>query len=142
MNDIFSIQNYSSRLALDKAYSEKNPSQVYQTIGGKLSSSSIEIPRNIREEISQDPEKQKLYNASVEFESVFVNMMMKEMRKSIQKNDLFHGGYAEDIFEDFLYDEYSRDISKSSKLGLAEKIYSSMVDYLPSNENPSLDISG
>lgn len=100
-------------------------------LSGKVSSSSLTVTHNIREEISNDPYRKKLYDASVEFESVFVKMMLKEMKNSVHKEKLIDGGYAEEIFEDMLYDEYAKDISKNESMGLAEQIYKQMSAMLP-----------
>lgn len=69
------------------------------------------------------PVDKKLMDACVEMESIFVNKMLKEMRKNVQKGDWLHGGHAEEIFEDMLYDQYSLSISKNSKLGIADMMY-------------------
>jgi len=45
------------------------------------------------------------------------------MRKTVDKSDWLHGGYAEEIFEDMLYDEYALQISKNSNLGMAKMLY-------------------
>ncbi len=43
--------------------------------------------------------KSKLYEQCQEFESIFVKMMLKEMRNSVDKTDsLLSGGWAEDIY--------------------------------------------
>ncbi len=34
-----------------------------------------------------------------------------------------HGGFAEEIFEDMLYDEYALSLSKNSSIGLAKMVY-------------------
>ena len=65
----------------------------------------------------------KLMETCVEMESIFVAKMFKEMRKSVHKSEWLHGGFAEEIFEDMLYDEYSLNVSKNSKLGLASMLY-------------------
>ncbi len=65
----------------------------------------------------------KLYDQCQEFESIFVNMMLKEMRASVNKSGLIDGGQAEDIFEDMLYDEYAKDMTKSAGFGLADSVY-------------------
>ncbi len=66
----------------------------------------------------------ELYKQSQEFESIFVNMMVKEMRATVGKeNDIMNGGQAEDIFSDMLYDEYSKGMTKASNFGLADSIY-------------------
>jgi Rod binding domain-containing protein len=69
---------------------------------------------------AKDP---KLYKACVEFESLFVKQMLNAMRKTVTKGDLLHGGYAEDIFEDLLYDEYSMLMAKTQGFGVADMVY-------------------
>ncbi|TGL50891.1 cell division protein [Leptospira wolffii] len=144
------IQDYQNRLNLterpevQRLLREEKSSQKGQTfpevlreefnenLSGKVSSSEVRMPHNIKEEISADPYRKKLYDASVEFESIFVKMMLKEMKSTVHKTGLIEGGYAEEIFEDMLYDEYSKNLSANSSLGLAEQIYQS----LSSNLNP------
>lgn len=151
--DIHKIQDYSNRLSRSqdesilnrmKSYAdEMKPSKKdgmsdfqnllenHEEIMGKVSSSSLRVPQNIREEIKEDPYRKKLYDASVEFESVFVKMMLKEMKNTIHKEKLIDGGYAEEIFEDMLYDEYAKNISQNESMGLAEEIYKQMSASLP-----------
>ncbi len=105
--------------------------EVYKSVQGKVSSSEISIPHNIKEEIQKDPYRKKLFDASVEFESIFVKLMLNQMKKNIDKQPFLHGGYAEEVFEDMLYDEYSKEISKNARLGLAEQIYLSLSKNLP-----------
>ncbi|MCG6141021.1 rod-binding protein [Leptospira mtsangambouensis] len=151
--DIHKIQDYSNRLSRSqdesiltrmKSYAdEMKPSKKdgmsdfqnllenHEEIMGKVSSSSLKVPQKIREEIKEDPYRKKLYDASVEFESVFVKMMLKEMKNTIHKEKLIDGGYAEEIFEDMLYDEYAKNISQNESMGLAEEIYKQMSASLP-----------
>jgi flagellar protein FlgJ len=117
----------------------QNLLETHEGLMGKVSSSSLRVPQNIREEISIDPYRKKLYDASVEFESVFVKMMLKEMKNTIHKEKLIDGGYAEEIFEDMLYDEYAKNISQNESMGLAEEIYKQMSQSLPPvKKNPYL----
>jgi peptidoglycan hydrolase FlgJ len=141
------IQNSINRFSVDesklnelkqKTSFEKNSkfqdelnSEIFNSIEGKVSSSNIKINSNIKEEIKIDPYRKKLFNASVEFESIFVKMMLNQMKKSINKSGLIDGGYAEEIFEDFLYDEYAKKISENHSLGLAEQIYDTLSKSLP-----------
>ncbi len=80
----------------------------------------------------QDKEKAKtrLKEISYEWESIFINQLLKEMRNSIHKTSLFHGGYAENLFEDMLYDEYAKLIAKSDQFGFAKQIYDQLSKYL------------
>lgn len=71
----------------------------------------------------------KLYAQAQEFESIFVKMMLTEMRKSVDKAGLMDGGMAEDIFSDMLYDEYAASMSKNSGFGLADQVYLQLTDY-------------
>ncbi len=143
------IQDYRSKLDLTERpevqrllREEKNvkpgqsfPDQLREefnnTLSGKVSSSEVRMPHNIKEEIAADPYRKKLFDASGEFESIFVKMMLKEMKSTVHKSGLIDGGYAEEIFEDMLYDEYSKNLSANSSLGLAEQIYQSLSSNLP-----------
>jgi len=108
---------------------------------GKINSSKVskmkELKRKSEGNVSFNDELQraknrenkkdrKLWDTCIEMESLFVNNMFKEMRKTVHKSDWTHGGHAEEIFEDMLYDEYSLQVSKNSNLGLAKMIYEQM----------------
>jgi Rod binding domain-containing protein len=68
--------------------------------------------------------KSKLFEQCREFESIFVKMMLKEMRNSVDKSDaLISGGWAEDIYSDMLDDEYSKTMAKTAGFGLADQLY-------------------
>lgn len=140
---IRNINDYSNRLNLvekpvadklnklarelkDSPFKQQLQETINRDIIGKVSSSQVKQKRDIKAEIESDPYRKKLYNASVEFESIFVNMVLKQMKNNIGKSDFISGGYAEEIFEDMLYDEYSRKLSANQKLGLAEQIYESL----------------
>ena len=58
-------------------------------------------------------------------------MMLSQMKKSVEKSGMIDGGHAEEIFEDMLYDEYAKNISKNESLGIAEEIYKSLSKSLP-----------
>lgn len=73
--------------------------------------------------VGENPQRQKLFDAAMEFESFFLEKMFKEMKKNIPKGGLTDGGFAEEIFEDLLTTERVRNISKQSEFGLAEKMY-------------------
>lgn len=69
-------------------------------------------------------EPDRLREVSREFEALFVEQMLSSMRKTIHKeNDILDGGMAQGIFEDMLYQEYSRIIAKTGSLGLSEMVY-------------------
>ena len=91
---------------------------------GQLATSQMAPAENIREETKSDPERKRLYDAAVEFQAVFLNMMLKSMRATLHKDqDMLYGGKTQEIFEDMLYDEYSKVLSQNERFGLAEEIY-------------------
>ncbi len=69
------------------------------------------------------PERLKLYEAAKEFESFFIEKTFREMKKNIPKNSLFHGGRAEEIFDEMLLTERVKKLSNNTHFGLAELIY-------------------
>jgi Rod binding domain-containing protein len=94
----------------------------------KLNVNSSQFKSMLDEAIVQKqnskPVDKKLMDVCIEMESLFVSQMLKEMRKTIHKeNDLLYGGMAEDIFEDMLYNEYALQMSKTANLGLAKTLY-------------------
>ncbi len=78
--------------------------------------------------------KEKLKEAAGEFEAIFVKQMLDTMRKNLHKEDrLVEGGMGEDIFEDMLYTEYSRLMTKSGDFGIARAITSQYERFVPEN---------
>ena len=69
------------------------------------------------------PERLKLYEAAKEFEAFFIEKMFREMKKNVPKNKLFHGGRAEEIFDEMLLSERVRGLSDNTHFGLAEMMY-------------------
>lgn len=64
-----------------------------------------------------------LYKACLDFESLFIKQMLDSMRKTVDKSGLLEGGMSQEIFEDMLYDEYSKKMAQTANFGLAETIY-------------------
>ncbi|WP_024655019.1 rod-binding protein [Borrelia hispanica] len=84
----------------------------------------IKILKEKVEEINQNKNDNKLYEAALEFEAIFVNQMLKSMKNSLNKeNNLINGGQTEEIFEDMIYSERAKQIAKSKSFRLADVIY-------------------
>ena len=73
-----------------------------------------------------------------EFESLFVKMMLDSMRATLSDETLIPKNSGEKLFEDELYSEYAKSISKTANLGLADMMYDQLADGLPGS---SIDIS-
>jgi len=74
----------------------------------------------------KEAEKRKLMDACHDMEAIFISKMLKEMRKNVEKGEWLNGGFAQEIFEDMLYDEYSKQMSRNSNMGLAKMLYEEM----------------
>ncbi len=65
----------------------------------------------------------ELYKAAQEFEGLFINMMLKAMRNTVERGPINNGGFAEEIFDDMLYEERAKTIARTAGFGLADTIY-------------------
>lgn len=74
-------------------------------------------------------EKQRLQarKISQDFEGVFVGMMMKSMRSTVQEDKLTGGGHGEDVYRSLLDQEYATAAVKRGGLGLAKQIEKEIV---------------
>jgi len=63
-----------------------------------------------------------LMKVSREFESIFLNMMLKEMRSSVPKFDPLHS-YAQDTYQEMMDREWTKDMVQNKSMGLADMIY-------------------
>jgi len=68
----------------------------------------------------------ELKKACKEFESVLTYEMLKSMRSTIDKCDLFSGGEGEEIYESLLDQELSKNITGYGSNSLAELLYRQM----------------
>lgn len=69
----------------------------------------------------------KLYQACEDFQAVFIKQMLDTMRKTVDKSQsLIQANEGEKVFEDMLYDEYAKKMSKSAGFDLADNLYKQM----------------
>ncbi len=80
---------------------------------------------------TQTRDATRLREAAEGFEEIFIKMMFKSMRQTLdKKNDILYGGFSQDVFEDMLYDEFSKDMAKERVLGLADIIIEQYKQYV------------
>lgn len=68
-------------------------------------------------------DEKKLLEVCRDFESIFIKQMLDAMRNTVPESELTGGSLTEDIFEDMLYDEYAKEMSRTANLGIAEMMY-------------------
>ena len=64
----------------------------------------------------------KTREACKEFESLFLNYLLKEMRATIPKSGLFDGGPAEEIYTSMFDEGLSKKLAQHGGIGLAKII--------------------
>lgn len=75
---------------------------------------------------NEKKEDAALKKACREFESVLVAQMLKNMRSSVQKSDLFGSSEKEEMFQGMLDDEIAKDISRTNSFGIAQTLYNQL----------------
>ncbi|MCF8061398.1 MAG: peptidoglycan DD-metalloendopeptidase family protein [Deltaproteobacteria bacterium] len=71
----------------------------------------------------QGAKDRKLRKACEELESVFTYQLLRSMRRTVEKCDLFHGGSGEEVYESLLDQELSKSMTGIDKRGLADLLY-------------------
>jgi len=75
---------------------------------------------------TQIDKESELYKQCLELEIFVVKNLVNSMRSTIQKAGLMEQGFAGDIYEDMLFDEYTRKLTENSGFGMAEQAYLQM----------------
>ena len=83
---------------------------------------STQIPSRVK----SDDSPADIMKAAQAFEAVFVNELMKSMRKTLPQDGLLNSGFANDVFNGMLDQEYAQLMSNSGQFGLARMIAQQM----------------
>jgi len=70
----------------------------------------------------KNPDRGELRKISEDFESLFLGIVIKSMRQTVQKSGLMDGGNGEDIFRSMLDDEYAKIMAAERHTGIADNI--------------------
>ncbi len=71
----------------------------------------------------QEVRSGKLREACDGFEEIFVNMMLKEMRKGIPKAGLFPDSIQKDIYTDLFDQQVAKEIATGKGIGISDMLY-------------------
>ncbi|WHH57596.1 rod-binding protein [Petroclostridium sp. X23] len=75
------------------------------------------------EKAFSEKDEEKLRDACKEFETVFINMMYKQMRATVPKWDIVPESFAKQTFESMLDEEFAANASKGQGTGLGEMLF-------------------
>ncbi len=74
-----------------------------------------------------------------QFESIFMNLLLKSMRSTVGKSELMNGGNAEEIYQSMLDNEYAIAMAKSSKSSFSEALKQQLLDAMGQSPKESAD---
>ena len=94
---------------------------LYQTNSSKTAAAE-KLQSTLTGDMSKATDEE-LMDVCKDFESYFVEMVLKEMKKTVESSD--KNEYTE-CFGDMLYQEYAKSITDSGSIGLAQTLYESM----------------
>jgi flagellar protein FlgJ len=72
-------------------------------------------------------DRQGMKKAAEDFESLFLNIVLKAMRDTVPKSALIDGGNAEEIYKGMLDEEYAKMMAQQRHTGLADNIEAFML---------------
>lgn len=65
----------------------------------------------------------RLYEQCRELETFLVKNMLKSMRSTVEEGGLVEEGFAGQMYNDMLYDEYAASLARNGGFGLADQAY-------------------
>jgi len=77
-----------------------------------------------------DKEEKRLKDACRDFEALFLSIVLKQMRKTVPKSELFGSDPAQDTFQEMMDDEIGRSAAKTSSMGIADMLYRQLTNQM------------
>jgi len=78
--------------------------------------------------------QKSLKAVSEEFEALFLQQLLQQMRKTVPESDLFGDRKAEKLFESLLDEEMSLEMSRAGGIGLSKIIYEQLVNFVADDD--------
>lgn len=78
--------------------------------------------------------QKELKDTAEQFESLFIQQLLTQMRKTVPDSDLFGDRKAEKLFESMLDEQLSIAMARAGGIGLSDIIYRQMVLHVPSDD--------
>jgi flagellar protein FlgJ len=98
-----------------------SPVQTTKTVSPKMQEARVESLKNQLQSDGPKSDK-KIKDLAMQFESIFIHQMIKEMRKSVPKSDLLNS-FSLEMYESMMDEEIAKEMSKQKGIGLGDVIY-------------------
>lgn len=96
--------------------------------------SNIDLSHTYRSEMplvkNEIQNNEELKEACQQFESIFINYMLKSMRATVPDGGLFKKGVAYDIVQSMHDEALAEEISQNGGIGLAKQLYEELSKYV------------
>lgn len=126
------------RLQTTKRASAASRSQFRETLNAVNSQTEKNSTPAIKAQHHKH-QNQQLWQASLQFEGLFIQQMMAAMRKSVPKSGFLPHGFAQDVQGSMMDQAVAETASKRGEFGIAEAIYRQMNrNSTPIQENPDI----
>lgn len=99
---------------------------INYSANAKMQEAGEEDFQNVLNKAMSEKDDTKLKKACKDMEAIFINLMFKQMRSTVDKSGLMDGGdgnFAEETYEDMLFENYANEASKGEGLGLSDIMY-------------------
>lgn len=70
-----------------------------------------------------DRQDKQLKDACRDFEALFLSIVLKQMRKTVPKSDLFGSDPAGETFQEMMDNELGKSAARTSSVGIADMLY-------------------
>lgn len=88
-----------------------------------VTSATSKVDPSAKTKALDDKTRAKLQKAVHDFEAIFVNYMLQNMRKSVQKSDEETSDFGGDMMQGMFDLEIAKHVSQKSNLGIGEMLY-------------------
>lgn len=100
---------------IDNSTAQLRDSNVTRNLEALASSQTEGVPKDIKQ-------------AATEFEAVFISHMLQFMFSGVESDEIFGGGYAEEVYRSMLVDEYGQVMSRTGGIGISEVVQRQLME--------------
>lgn len=85
---------------------------------------------------SSSKDIESIKKSAKDFEAIFLELVLKSMRNTVEKSDLFDGGNGEDIFRQMLDSEYAKVMAEQGTTGISTSIEKQLLSNIKADREP------
>jgi len=130
------MQQHAANQKKHRAAMPSRPALTKPVDHASLHATGVQAP------VSNKAKDPALWKVSVQFEAIFVQQMMSEMRQTVHKSDFMPSGFAEDIHGSMMDEAIAQASVKHHSFGIADNIYRQLEAIQNRSKQPDLKQAG